>query len=74
MFRLFAPHHKGSQAERILARLRRSSNGLSNRDLVEMGIFSYGRRLSDLKEKGYVIESVRFKRGLWRYYLVKESR
>lgn len=61
---------KMSQEDKILWILRKKNKyGAEAVDFINMGIFKYSSRISDLRQDGYTINAVRIKGNHWKYYL-----
>jgi len=61
---------KMSQEDKILWVLRKKNKyGAEAVDFINMGIFKYSSRISDLRKEGYIINAIRIKGSLWKYYL-----
>jgi len=59
-----APNHQ----EQILALLiERGSQGVTNVELNRDVCFRYGARIYELRQQGYLIDTVRFGEGLFRF-------
>ena len=63
------PKQKLSQSERILKALRESPNGITSRDMINMNIFKYSSRISELRQDGHRVVASREKGSLFRYRL-----
>lgn len=62
-----------SQTTQIVRALKNAgSQGITSRDMINMGIFKYSSRIAELRRDGYVIVATRIKESLWRYNLVDE--
>lgn len=62
-----------SQTTQIIRALRNAgTQGITSRDMINLGIFKYSSRIAELRRDGYVIVATRIKESLWRYNLVDE--
>ncbi|MDI9934732.1 helix-turn-helix domain-containing protein [Rhodococcus sp. IEGM 1351] len=59
-------HDPSSQCAKIL-RLFKRRGFATNVELNSMGIFRYSARIKDLRDDGYLIETVRVHDGLYRF-------
>lgn len=68
-----APFAPGTQNYRLLERLRLGP--IMNHEIVyDLGILKYTNRISDLRARGYDIQSKPIKRGVWQYSLIRGNR
>ena len=58
-----------TQQTKILNALRMAPDGITSRQMVEMGIYKYSSRIAELRAKGHKIVPHRVKGSLWRYTL-----
>lgn len=62
-----------SQTTQIIRALRNAgTQGITSRDMINLGIFKYSSRIAELRADGYTIVATRIKESLWRYNLVDE--
>lgn len=60
---------KSTQCNKILTALKESPNGITSRDLINMNVFKYSSRISELRQAGHNVVAHRVKKSLWRYTL-----
>ena len=58
-----------NQREKVLSILEGATDHATARDFVEAGIFNYTGRISELRDRGYVIEAERISKNHYKYRL-----
>ena len=62
-----------SQGRRIITALKHAgNNGITSRDLINMGIFKYSSRIAELRKDGWIIVATHIKDSLWKYNIIEE--
>jgi hypothetical protein len=64
---------KISQGQKIIRALRESKEGITSRDMINLGIFKYSSRIAELRHDGWNVVAVHEKGSLWRYHLVEDD-
>lgn len=58
-----------NQRDKVLSILEGATDHATARDFVEAGIFNYTGRISELRDRGYVIEAERISKNHFKYRL-----